>query len=66
MTMVPMLAQTPDGPMSVVVDVDLPDEEMCTAQDGIAACTLPAAHKGAWHIATTRTKVVHVWPVKPS
>jgi hypothetical protein len=56
----------PDGtPLIVPVDLLLGDEELCPAEygTGLRACrTLRRDHPGRWHIATTVTTIVEVWP----
>lgn len=56
----------PDGsPLTVSVDVQLEDSEMCPAEYGTglrACCTLHRGHPGPWHVATTETHIVKVWP----
>jgi hypothetical protein len=62
-----MTGTAPDGsPLSVPVDVLLDDGEMCLAEYGTglaACCTLHRDHPGPWHVATTETHIVKVWPL---
>lgn len=64
-----MAGTAPDG-TPLLVSVDLAQEEVCPATYGrtmgwglVAACTLRPGHPGPWHVATTETNIVEVWPV---
>jgi hypothetical protein len=61
----------PDGsPVSTEADAGgRGDEDMCPARYGPpgsvqAWCTEAKDHPGPWHIATTGTEIVRVWPMR--
>jgi hypothetical protein len=63
-----MNVTAPDGiDITVSLDVELPEDQMCTAERPgggfVPLCTLPAGHPGPWHVATTDTSIIAVWPV---
>jgi hypothetical protein len=64
MKLVTMHGAAPDGSgVTVTVDVELADHEMCTVMHGMACCTLSNFHAGPWHVATTEDSIVAVWAV---